>query len=52
MNQKLIANDDSVAYYEGYEAGYEDKPSHCPYEEGTQEYVDWQLGFEEGAWNC
>jgi len=43
---------DIKAWHEGYQAGYDDQYPECPYAVDTQEYLDWQEGYEEGSWNC
>ncbi len=39
---------DDDAYWQGHKVGFEDKPSQCPYKEGTSQYKWWQEGFKQG----
>ncbi len=42
-------SDQKIAYYwnEGYQAFLEGAERvHCPYDEGTEEYMNWMAGFD------
>lgn len=36
----------------GWQAGYDDEPPDCPYEEGTEEAKEWWEGYWEGSNDC
>ena len=40
--------EETTAYDLGYTAGYSDWSPDCPYDEDTQEFVEWWEGYNEG----
>ena len=46
-----MSEDKNSPYDDGYHDGYHDIPSDNPYSPGTDDYDEWERGYEDGHWN-
>jgi hypothetical protein len=51
MTTKGTYMDETMAYLEGWAAGYDDEYPENPYAEGSEEAKDWEKGYDDGSYN-